>query len=153
MNTWQNNLKNMFDEKEEKESEKKERTKDSEIQFAEFIIQTVRPAFEELSIQLKRHKRTTGIFDNNRNYASITVQKMSESGITEEEFQYVIRLPLDAEQAYPITETHIRDKKDGKTYVVQGSLRSGEQDYTTKDITKDDIIQHFLQQYEMYMNQ
>lgn len=147
MNAWQDKLTNAFDKKEKEEDEKQFKITEAKSQFAEFIKSTVRPAFEEVSAELRKHERITEINDNGVDYISITIKKGGVSGITEEELKYAITLPYDSKWAHPVPEIHFRDKKSGQFYRAEGHIRSGTQDYTVKDITKDDIINDLINDY------
>lgn len=151
MTNWQDNLKNLFDQKEEKTKETQQKISQAEKEFAEFIKIVARPALEEVAEELKKYKRTAEIFDSGSNYVSITVKKESEHGFSEEEFSYAIKLSRGAQRAYPTPETRFQDK-DGKSYRAEGFIRSGGQDYTAKDITKEEIINHFLQEYHSHLD-
>lgn len=141
----------MFTDKKKEEGVKQQKISEIKDQFAEFIKTTARLALEEVSEELKKYERVAEVFDNGFDYVSITVKKKDKQGFMEEEFQYAIKLPRDAQRAHPIPEIHFRDK-DRQFYRTEGFIRSGGQDYTVKDITKEEIVNHFVNEYKLHIS-
>ncbi len=141
MSQWKTDLANIFQnaEKEQKTTEEKQSVTNSEV--AEFYSTVVKPAFEELQTELQTHGRQVTV-SVSKGHASIVVNHEGDK-----ECDYSIKVRTSPGHAFPYPETRFTDPSDGKSYRSEGHFRSGSQDYTTKDITKEEVIKHFLADY------
>jgi len=142
MKDWKKMLASFF-EKQKEEKEKKEKKHSHEkLRVEEFYSTIVNPAFEELKSELKKHGREVDVFTERRDFASIIVQFEGE-----EELDYSIEVMLYPGLAFPRPVIHYTEWASSRRLRVEGLLRTGIQDYDISDITKDEIIEHFLNEY------
>ena len=143
MKDWKKMLASFF-EKQKEEKEKKEKKHSHEkLRVEEFYSTIVNPAFEELKSELKKHGREVDVFTERRDFASIIVQFEGE-----EELDYSIEVMLYPGLAFPRPVTHYTEWASSRRLRVEGLLRTGIQDYDISDITKEEIIEHFLKEYK-----
>ena len=140
MTDWENKLDKFFANKEVKEKETATKLSVTETEVPIFIEQVVMPAFRELRPALERHGREVAVFGGQE--PRIVIKYNGQ-----EEFEYAIHIRVSPGHAVPVPKTRRRDKKDGKLFGAEGYLRSGTQDYSISEITKDEIIEHFLSDY------
>jgi hypothetical protein len=57
---------------------------------------------------------------------------------------------ISSRNGTPVINTTFRDRKDGCKYISEGFFRSGVQDYKVESITKDEIVDKLMSEYEMY---
>jgi len=96
----------------------------------------------ELKEKLEEHGRTAEIYGDLGDCPSLSITYKDN-----EEFQYAIRVS----GLRPTPESQFTDMRNGKRYNSKGYLRSGLQDYTIADISKEEIIKHFLYEYKNYV--
>jgi hypothetical protein len=142
MEDWKKELNNYFKEKEKLEEKNKANEVQSKKDAGDFISSIVVPAFNELKKELEKNGREVNI-SSHKESAYISV-KFSDV----EEMDYGIGVRIHPHMAYPFTTTRTR-AKTGEIYLSEGVIRSGAQDYTVSDISKEDIIQSFLTNYKM----
>ena len=143
MKNWKKMLASFF-EKQKEEKEKKEKKHSHEkLRVEEFYSTIVNPAFEELKSELKKHGREVDVYTERRDFASIIVQFEGE-----EELDYSIEVMLYPGLAFPRPVIHYTEWASSRRLRVEGLLRTGIQDYDISDITIDEIIEHFLNQYK-----
>lgn len=135
MNEWRNNLNNFFD----KSSEKSSLPKRTEIEV--FIADVAMPAFGEIAAELQAHGRTVTVRESGSS-ASILVQKNGD-----EEISYSIQGRMFPTGILPYTEVRYRERGGRRLITVESVIRSGSQKYQIVDITKDEIIKHFIKEY------
>jgi hypothetical protein len=147
MADWKSDLDSFFSKKEKRAEITKENVSKADAEIESFFSSTVIPAFEEMKLELEKHQRVVNISSGGGS-ASIEVSFEGNS-----ELRYSIKTRIHSDGSiflYP--ETRFRDKSDGKKYVAEGYLRSGSQNYVMKQITKDEIINHFLSEYKLQVN-
>jgi hypothetical protein len=143
MKNWKKMLADIF-EKQKEEKEKKEKKHSQEkLRVEEFYSTIVNPAFEELKSELKKHGREVNVYTERRDFASIIVQFEGE-----EELDYSIEVMLYPGLAFPRPVIHYTEWASSRRLRVEGLLRKGIQDYDIFDITKDEIIENFLNEYK-----
>lgn len=103
-----------------------------------FFTAVVVPAFEAIDAELQKHGRDAVILSASEG-ASIRVTFQDKN-----EINYMIKV----KDLYPSVVLRLTDEKDGRRYVAEEYLRSGNQDYTVSDISTDEIIHHFLSKYK-----
>ena len=135
MADWRDNLNDFFDQTEEtKQDEEK-----SEI--AGFVSHVVIPAFEEIEMELARHGRYVNIRDTITS-AVITVCKEGE-----EELMYRVQGRTFPNGVLPYAEIRFRERKGLRLLTTESMFRSGSQGYALGDITKEEVIQNFIENY------
>lgn len=143
MKNWKKMLASFFEiQKEEKEKKEKKHSHEK-LRVEEFYSTIVNNAFEELKSELKKHGREVDVYTERRDFASIIVQFEGE-----EEFDYSIEVMLYPGLAFPRPVIHYTEWASSRRLRVEGLLRKGIQDYDISDITKDEIIEHFLNEYK-----
>jgi hypothetical protein len=144
MSEWKSDLASLFSEKEENKNNE-EKLKITRAGVTKFYSEVVIPAFEELKIELEKYHREVKLYTGEV-YASIIVGHQGET-----EANYSIRVRIIPGRAFPFPETIFIEPSDGKSYRVEGFLRTGSQDYDITQINKDEIIQDFLSNYKMHL--
>jgi hypothetical protein len=143
MKNWKKILANFFEEQKEERKEKEEKHSHEKLRVEKFYSTIVNPAFEELKSELKKHGREVEVYTERRDFASIIVQFEGE-----EELDYSIEVMLYPGLAFPRPVVHYTEWASSRRLRVEGLLRKGIQDYDISDITKDEIIGHFLNEYK-----
>jgi hypothetical protein len=107
-----------------------------------FIDQTVMPAFEELQAALAQHGREALLSTaHKRAAASIRVRNGGR-----DEFEYLIGVRVTPDRALPYAE--LIPHAGWPRRPSERTLREGSQDYSVRDITKEEVIAHFLASYQ-----
>ncbi len=143
MENWKKILANFFEKQKEKKEEIEEKHSHEKLRVEKFYSTIVNPAFEELKSELKKHGREVEVYTERRDFASIIVQFEGE-----EELDYSIEVMLFPGLAFPRPVVHYTEWASSRRLRVEGLLRKGIQDYDISDITKDEIIEHFLNEYK-----
>ena len=146
MGDWKKKLNEVFEEAEEKGREKEKEEEKAYDEAENFLSKVIIPAFKELKLELERHGKNVEIGPEKviRGYplAYIKVRSGDQEEIT---FKIEVKIP----RAYPeIKYEHITDKG---LYETLSTIRSGVQDYTVSDISKEEIIEAFLRVYRDYI--
>lgn len=134
MADWRDNLGSFLSVDEEKSGPK-------EAPFEIYVRETVMPAFEEISKELDKHGRTVKIHSS----GSSAAMTICIDGT--EEMTYRIRQRQFPNGPLPYAEVRARERKGLRLVTVENMLRSGKPDYDLGDISQQEIIDHFLQQY------
>jgi hypothetical protein len=150
MSDWRKDLDDMFVKKEEKARQDAEGTKAAKEQAEAFIRSVVIPAFSELKEALESHDHEVTVYpkDSSSPHDSAEI-RVSHKGA--EEIRYAIRTRIGTRTAIPYVEMHLRDRKDGKAFKAETSIRSGAQDYNVTGVSKDEIIKSFLEHYRSHI--
>jgi hypothetical protein len=117
-----------------------EKQEESSLEIKSFISTVVMPAFEELKSELENDRQEVRIF---RFDDSVTLEVKPNS-----DNEYIYRIEFRFNK--PIPFTRFREKRSNKLIESQSSIRSGSQDYTMSDITKEEIISHFFSGYKRH---
>ena len=145
MSDWKSDLASLFSKKEENNKNNEEKLKITRTAVAKFYSKVVIPAFEELQIELEKYQREVKIYSGEV-YASIIVGHKGEA-----EANYSIRVRILPGREFPFPETIFIEPSSGKSYRVEGFLRTGSQDYDITQINKDEIIQDFISNYKTHL--
>ena len=143
MSDWKSDLEGFFHQKQKKAQVVEDKLKDTKSEVGTFFSAVVIPAFEEIKTELKKYQRESNVFGG-IDSASIVI---SYKGYTE--FTYSIKVYPGT--VFPCSEIHFRKPSEVKTYRAEGILRTGLQDYTIAQITKEEIIKQFLSDYKDHM--
>ena len=135
MADWRSNLGRFFEEK-QAEEENPERSA-----FSRFILEVVVPAFEEIGAELEKHDREV-IIRSAQTSAALIVSRDGE-----EEMTYRVRGRTYPNGMLPFAELRFRERKGLRYIRVESAFRSGAQDYKLTDISQDEIIASFLDNY------
>jgi len=135
MTDWRKNLGSFFESSEEAEQE------EEKPEFDQFIADIVIPAFEEILPELELHGRSVTI----RSAASSAVLIVHNAG--EEELMYRIQGRTFPNGVLPFAEIRFRERKGLRRITVESMFRSGSPDYVLSDITKQEIIENFVENY------
>jgi hypothetical protein len=143
MKNWKKILANFFEKQKEEKEEKEKKHSQQKLRVEKFYSTIVNPAFEELKSELKKHGREVDVYTERRDFASIIVQFEGE-----EELDYSIEVMLYPGLVFPRPVIHYTEWASSRRLRVEGLLRTGIQDYDISDIKKDEIIEHFLNEYK-----
>ena len=143
MKNWKNILASFFEKKEEEKGEKEKKQSHEKLRVEKFYSTIVNPAFEELKSEFKKYGREVAVYTERTDFASIIVQFESE-----EELDYSIEVMLFPGLAFPRPVIHYTEWASSRRIRVEGRLRLGIQNYDISDITRDEIIEHFLNEYK-----
>lgn len=143
MSDWKSDMEGFFHEKQKKSQVDEDKLKETKSDVVKFFSAVVIPAFEEIKAELEKYQRESNVFGGTDS-ASIVI---SYKGYTE--FTYSIKVYPGT--VFPHSEMHFRNPSEVKTYRAEGILRTGLQDYTIAQITKEEIIKQFLSDYKKHM--
>jgi len=143
MKNWKKILANIFEKQKEEKEKKEKKYSHEKLRVEEFYSTIVNPAFEELKSELKKHGREVDVYTERRDFASIIVQFEGE-----EELDYSIEVMLYPGLAFPRPVIHFTEWASSRRLRVEGLLRTGIQDYDIFDITIDEIIENFINEYK-----
>ena len=143
MKNWKKILASFFEEKEEKKGKKEKKQSHEKLRVEKFYSTIVNPAFEELKSELKKYGREVDVYTERTDFASIILQFEGD-----EELDYSIEVMLYPGLAFPRPVIHYTEWASSRRLRVEGIFRIGIQNYDISDITKDEIIEHFLNEYK-----
>ena len=132
---WRDNLREFFEETEDEQPDQGGK------EFPRFIGEVAVPAFRELAGELEKHGRTATI-RNSVTSAALIVQRAGE-----EEMTYRIQGRTFPDRTLPYAEIRFRERRGLRLIRVESMFRSGEEDYRLEDITKEEVIRDFLDNY------
>ena len=139
MGDWKQKLAGQFNELAQK-TQSEAAGKETQTKKAEqFIASTAVPALEELKTELEKYGRTV-VVRTGANDASITVTYQGT-----EEIHYAVRVGVHPNHVTAHPEYWLWE--NGKRYKGVGYFRSGAQYYHASTVTKEEIIENFLQHY------
>ncbi len=142
MTDWRDNLSAFF----EKDEGAKHREEKSEM--AIFIEDVILPAFQELESELAKHGRFTNVRDT-INSAALTVYGTGG----EEELMYRVQGRTFPTGVLPYAEIRFKERKGLRLITAESMFRSGSGDYCMQDIFKEEVIQHFIENYTKRVQQ
>jgi hypothetical protein len=143
MKDWKKLLASFIKKQEEERGEKTEKRSKEKLRVERFYATVVNPAFEELKAEFKKHGREVDVYTERRDFASIIVNFEGE-----EELDYSIEVLLSPGLAFPRPVIHYTEWASSRRLRAEGFLRQGIQVYDISDITKEEIIEHFLKEYK-----
>ncbi|MBM4148780.1 MAG: hypothetical protein FJ224_07025 [Lentisphaerae bacterium] len=109
--------------------------------FTEFISKTVVPAFEDVREAMAHHGRESTIRSSDVS-AAILIYNGSD-----EEMSYRIQGRMFPSGFRPYAEVRFRERKGLRYVTIESLFRAGDATCRVGDITKDEIIQDFLEHY------
>ncbi len=136
MADWKDDLNDFFKNEEQKAKMSEEESKEATAMVETFISTIVKPAFEELKAQFEKNGKEVNV-SVGQDSASIAIDPNKY-----EKFDYRI----SARGSMPYTEQ--RSKMEGQTYKWNEYLRNSNMGYTAADITKEEVINHFISAYQ-----
>jgi hypothetical protein len=134
---WKSNLSDFFDKQQQKAQVNERKQKETQLEAKNYLATEVAPALEELKSELEKHGRQVSV-QIGTDSATITVAFEGN-----EEFDFTLQI-TSGSRVYPTTR--FREKTDGKMYRAEGSFHSSNN--TISNIKKDEIIKHFLEDYQ-----
>jgi hypothetical protein len=143
MKDWKKILASFFEKQKEEKGEKEAKRSKEKLRVEKYYATIVNPAFEELKSEFKKHGRKVEVYTERRDFASINVDFEGE-----EELDYSIEVMLSPGLAFPRPVIHYTEWASSRRLRAEGFLRRGIQDYDISDITKEEIIEHFLIKYK-----
>ena len=135
MADWRNSMDNFFE-----KSDETKKNKDI-TDFTRFIRDTALPALKELRDQMEKHGRELAIKET---VSSLTA-RVSAQG--KEELVYGVYGRTFPNGVLPYAEVKYRVRNGLKITKVESMIRSGKPDYVMSDVTKDEVIDSFLEHY------
>jgi len=135
MSDWKGELSGFFEES------KKNRVEEEQSEMAGFLSRAVIPALNDLRLELMKHGRSVVVRESS-NSAVIVV---SHNG--EEEISYRIRSRTFPNTVLPFAEIRFRERRGLRLISVESMFRSGSHDYSLSDVSKEEIIENFLENY------
>jgi choline/glycine/proline betaine transport protein len=145
MSDWKKDLNDLFKQKKAKKEIEKEKINKHSLEAEKFYLSVVIPAFEELKPELEKHGREVKI-NVSKKRASIRVNY--EGNL---EIGYEINVRIYPNYAHPYPECLYINPKNKLMCRSEGHFRSGSQDYSVLDISKEEIIQNYLNEYEIHI--
>jgi hypothetical protein len=139
MSDWRDNLNRFF--QETSESRRPAETPD----LAKFIADVAIPAFHDILSELQKHGRDVTI----RAAETSAVLVVNHQG--EEEMSYRVQGRTFPTGILPYAEIRYRQRRGLRLLTVESMLRSGAPKYTMADITREDVIRSFLENYTRYV--
>ena len=143
MNDWKKILAGFFEKQKEEKGEKEEKRSQEKLRVEKFYATIVKPAFEELKSEFNKYGREVEVYTERRDFASIILYFEAE-----EELDYSIEVMLSSGLAFPRPVIHYTEWASSRRLRAEGFLRKGIQVYDISDITKEEIIEHFLNEYK-----
>ena len=143
MEDWEKRLANFLKKQKKGKVVRKERRSHEKLRVEKMYATIVNPAFEELKSEFKKYGREVEIYTERKDYSSIIVYFEGE-----EELDYSIEVMLFPGLAFPRPVIHYTEWASSRRLRAEGFLRKGIQDYDISDITKEEIIEHFLNEYK-----
>jgi hypothetical protein len=146
MENWKKILANFFKRQKESKEEKEIKHSHEKLRVEKFYSTIVNPAFEELKSELKRYGRDVEVYTERRDFASIIVNFEGE-----EELDYSIEVMISPVRIFPRPVIHYTEWASSRRLRAEGLLRKGRQDYDISEVSKEEIIEHFLNEYKNYI--
>ena len=146
MENWKKILATFFKKQKEGRGEKEIKHSQEKLRVEKFYSTIVSPAFNELKSELRKYGREVEVYTERKDFASIIV-----SFEAEEELDYSIEVMISPVHVFPRPVIHYTEWASSRRLRVEGLLRKGTQNYDISDITKEEIIEHFLNEYRNYI--
>ena len=143
MKDWKKILASFIEKQEEEKGDKEEKRSDEKLRVEKFYATIVNPAFEELKSEFNKYGREVEVYTERRDFASIVLNFEGE-----EELDYSIEVKLSPGLAFPRPVIHYTEWASSRRLRAEGFLRKGIQVYDISDIRKEEIIEHFLNEYK-----
>jgi hypothetical protein len=133
---WRSQLNNAFAKKQQQDVKQQTQEQIAAEKAARFYQTIVAPALQELKPEFEKHGREVAVFTNDQ-LASIRIEFQGNE-------EFYLEIKQRGLYAYPLE--YLRD--GGK---AEGYFRSGTQDYTLDDITKEELQQYIVNDYKTTM--
>jgi len=146
MVNWKITLATILKKQKEERGEKEIRHSHEKLRVEKFYSKIVNSAFKELKYDLKKHGRDVDVYTERPDFASIIVYFEGE-----EELDYSIEVIISPVHIFPRPVIHYTEWASSRRLRVEGLLRKGSQNYDISDISKEEIIEHFLNEYKNYI--
>lgn len=143
MENWKKILATILKKQKEDRRDKEIKHSHEKLRVEKFYSTIVNPAFKELKSELKRYGRDVDVYTERPDFASIIVNYEGE-----EELDYSIEVMISPDRVFPRPVIHYTEWASSRRLRVQGLLRKGRQDYDISEISKEEIIEHFLDEYK-----
>ena len=108
---------------------------------ARFVADVAVPAMEELRAELEKHGREVTLRESE---SSATIAVYVDG---DEEITYRIQFRTYPDRILPYADIRVRERKGLRLVRFESMIRSGKPDYRMADISREEIIRHFLDQY------
>ena len=142
MADWTNELDSFLQKTDEYQVAETNKLKDTKDLVEDYFSSTVTQAFNEFKSALEARDRQVKVVVG-KGSASVQVHF---HGQVELDYYLNTRISSGGASIYP--ETHNIDSQNGRPFVAEGVLRSGAQDYSFADISKDELIRHMLSEFK-----
>jgi hypothetical protein len=139
MSDWRDNLNRFF--RETPDSRRPAETPD----LAKFIADVVIPAFQEILPELQKHGRDVTV----RAAETSAVLIVNHQG--EEEMTFRVQGRTFPTGILPYAEIRYRQRRGLRLVTVETMFRPGSPKYTITDITREDLIRSFLENYTRHV--
>lgn len=136
MGDWRNELSEHFTRSAREAQGEQEKRAAIQARVDQFYREKVTPALEEVRAELEKHGKQVEVHGG-----SITVK---HEGMLKYRFSVEVRQSLVTAHAFPRT---MSTDSTGQRYTAEGFFRSGVQDYTVDDLTKEEIIRYLIRDY------
>lgn len=140
MTDWKQDLRQSIEEHESEKASLKQQEKQQEDKASDFIKLKVLPAFEEFKSVLVEQGREVSVSGESQG-ASIEVAFEGRA-----ELEYRIEVRVYPKHAIAVPIQFFREGR--KRFRAEGYFRSGAQDYTIEDLSKDEIVRHLAAEYK-----
>jgi hypothetical protein len=141
MGEWEQELDAFFEELDQREERLKKLIAEAQMRAKVFFAEVVMPAFAELQPSLEKHGRTVLIVEREES-ATLRIERQAQL-----EFEYT--LVVQKSYARPIIRAY--DPAEDKVKRSDKYLRTGVQDYSVAEISKEELVRHFLDTYMEYL--
>ena len=125
------------------QSPKSRQPQNEASELSQFIVRVVVPAFEEIATRLEKHGREANI----RNAGPSAALTVCRDG--DEEMTYRIQGRTFPNGVLPYAEIRYRERKGLRYIRIESMFRSGMPNYTLADVTKEELIRNFVENYKM----
>lgn len=109
--------------------------------FADFLQNTVVPAYHQIDFELRKHGRDV---KTRVSEASASISVLMNGT---EELVYRVQGRVFPHGVLPYAEIRFRERNGLRLITVEQMIRSGKSDYRLEDVSVQDVINHFLQEY------
>jgi hypothetical protein len=146
MENWKKTLATILKKQTENRGDKDIKHSHEKLRVEKFYSTIVNPALQELKSELERYGRDVDVYTERPDFASIIVNFEGE-----EELDYSIEVMISPVRVFPRPVIHYTEWASSRRLRVEGLLRKGRQEYDISDISKEEIIEHFLDEYKNYI--
>ena len=146
MENWKEILATILKKQKEDRREKDIKHSHEKLRVEKFYSTIVNPAFKELKSELRKYGREVEVYTERPDFASIIVNFEGE-----EELDYSIEVMISPVRIFPRPVIHYTEWASSRRLRVAGLLRKGRKNYDISDISKEEIIEHFLNEYKNYI--